>query len=79
MSNVTDTISLGQEIVTNHTLHIGHPHEVVSNHHNITNREVVLHQLKSFLLHRFRSSSYMVSENELIFSFSFLVILITIT
>ena len=32
------------------------------NHHNVTNRDVVLQQLKTFLLHQFRgSASYMVS------------------
>ena len=46
-----------------------HPGRVVvqedfhrGNHHNVTNRDVVLQQFKTFLLHRFRgSASYMVS------------------
>ena len=45
----------------------------------IGNREAVSHQLKTFLLHRFKSSSYMISENDLLFSFSFLIVLMTVT
>ena len=35
------------------------------NHHNVTNRDVVLEQLKSFLLHQFKGSkSYMISGQD---------------
>ena len=52
MSNSTHP---GRAVVKESFLHRG-------NHHNVTNRDAVLQQLKTFLLHQLRGSkSYMIS------------------